>query len=171
MNNNNNNNNEILSNKISTLEMELSIKTNELNDLKDKWDTDKVFDNDLPLLRNETMIDIRSDLRKMDSDNQRLDFYINRILNVLLKDIDINNTSLDYLLGKAKQGQVFNNNIISKLKNMVVSKRSSMESNNTTIDSNTDSIMDSINIERNSSSMGTSLTYPRASLMDMVIEE
>ena len=162
--NNNNNNNETLLNKISALEMELSIKTNELNDLKEKWDTDKVFDIDLPLLRDATMIDIRSDLWKMDSDNKRLDFYTNRIENVFLKGIDMSDTNFNYLLNKMKQSQKFNNDIIPKLREMF---GSNMESNNTTIDSNVDSIMDSINMERNSSSMGTSLIYPRASLMDI----
>ena len=111
------------------LEQEQNEHTKTLNKLFilqesiDKWNIKLPFDNNLPLsITNETVHEIHNAIVAMERDNKQQDLFIQNIRGIHLKDVNIDNTNVQYLLNKISQGHAFNSKVIKELKCIVESK-------------------------------------------------
>ena len=87
-------------------------------DLHDKWGINLYFDQRLQDILDEKIIEMRNIIDTMDTRYKGRDFFI----NMDLKDVDIENINIDYIINKMKQGQIFNNKVITRLKCTIVLK-------------------------------------------------
>ena len=131
--------NEEMKKNLNIKDIELNIIKNELNDLKRKWDIniEELNGKDLPIITEEKISEMKDVLKNIDYlCVGRFDFYIKNIRYQVLKDIDINNTNVDYLLNKMEKAQGLSEIIVSRFKLLIeTNKNDKMDINNSLMDS------------------------------------